>query len=126
MLAVLLGAVIFLSAYARAPRRAVPSAELRRLVVSALALYAVGGLASLSHHAMLAGLVYAAGITVCALAAWLSRGADSEGPPGGEEPTDGQPPPPPDGAPRMDWDEFERAFHAYSERSGHEREPAGV
>jgi uncharacterized membrane protein YfcA len=117
VLAILLGAGILASAYAHAPRRAVPGHELRRLVLSALALYAVGGLASLTHHPVLAGLVYAAGIIVCALAAWLSRGTDSEDPPGGEEPVDEQPPPEPDGVPRFDWVAFEREFRAYSQRS---------
>jgi hypothetical protein len=121
VLAIALGAVVVLSAFARAPRRAVPGADLRRLVVAALALYAVGGIASLTHHPMLAGLVYAAGIAVCALAAWLSRGSDSEDPPGGEDPVDEQPPPEPDGLPSFDWATFERDFRSYSER---DREPA--
>jgi len=72
VLAIALGAGILVSAYARAPRRAIAGSDLRRLVLSALGLYAVGGLASLTHHPVLAGLVYAAGIVVCALAAWLS------------------------------------------------------
>ncbi len=122
LLAITLAAAILLSACAAAPRRAVPGRDLRRLVLSALALYAVGGLASLTHHPVLAGLVYAAGIIVCALAAWLSRGTDSEDPPrGGEDPVDERPPPEPDGLPTLDWNEFERAFRAYSER-----ETAGV
>jgi hypothetical protein len=123
VLAILLGACIFVSACAHAPRRTVPGSDLRRLVLSALALYAVGGLASLTHHPVLAGLVYAAGISVCALAAWLSRGTDSEDPPGGEEPGDEQPPPEQDGLPRFDWAAFERDFWAYSQRR---REPTGV
>jgi hypothetical protein len=123
VLAIVLGGGIFVSAYADAPRRTVPGSDLRRLVLSALALYAVGGLASLTHHPILAGLVYAAGISVCALAAWLSRGTDSEDPPGGGEPVDEQPPPEPDGLPSVDWAAFERDFRAYSERR---REPAGV
>jgi hypothetical protein len=81
-------------------------------------LYLVGGLASLTHHPALAGLVYAAGIVICALAAWLSRGTDSEDPPGGEEPVDERPPPEPDGLPGLGWDDFERAFRAYAERTG--------
>jgi hypothetical protein len=125
VLATTLGAGIFVSAYARAPQRAVPSGDLRRLVLSALGLYAVGGLASLTHHPALAALVYAAGIMICALAAWLSRGTDSEDPPDDEEPVDERPPPEPDGLPELDWAEFERAFRAYSE-SGREREPAGA
>ncbi len=123
VLAIVLGGGIFVSAYAHAPRRTVPGSDLRRLVLSALGLYAVGGLASLTHHQILAGLVYAAGISVCALAAWLSRGTDSEDPPGGDEPVDEQPPPEPDGLPSVDWTALERDFQAYSERR---REPAGV
>jgi uncharacterized membrane protein YfcA len=116
-LAAALGVAIFVSAYAHAPRRSVPGADLRRLVLSAVALYIVGAIASLSSHPILAGLVYAAGIFVCALAVWLSRGTDPDDPPhGGEEPSDERPPPSPDGVPRFDWSEFERAFRAYSER----------
>ncbi len=121
VLAVALVAAIFVSLYARAPQRAIPGADLRRLVLSALGLYAVGGAASLSHHSMLAAVVYAAGIIVCALAAWLSRGSDSEDPPGGEEPVDEHPPPEDDGLPTFDWEAFERQFRSYSER-----QPAGV
>jgi hypothetical protein len=121
MLAIALAIAIGVSVYARAPRRAVPGAELRRLVISALCLYAVGGLASITHHPVLAAFMYAAGIVVCALAAWLSRGTDSEDPPDGEEPVDEQPPPQPDGLPDFDWARFEEEFRAYSERS-----PAGV
>jgi hypothetical protein len=117
VLAILLGGGIVLSAFAHAPRRAVPGADLRRLVISALVLYAVGGLASLTQHPMLAGLVYAAGILVCALAAWLSRGSDSEDPPSdGEDPADEQPPPRPDGMPTFDWAAFERDFRVYADR----------
>jgi hypothetical protein len=116
VLALALMAAIFVSLYARAPQHAVPGSDLRRLVVSALALYAVGGLASLTHHPLLAALVYSAGIVVCALAAWLSRGSDSEDPPDGDDPVDEQPPPEPDGVPRFDWDRFEREFRTYSER----------
>jgi uncharacterized membrane protein YfcA len=123
-LALALGGAIFVSAYAHAPRRAVPGADLRRLVLSAVALYAVGAIASLSHHPLLAGLVYAAGIFVCTLAVWLSRGTDPEDPPqDGDEPRDERPPPSPDGLPELDWGEFERAFRAYSERT---RDPAGI
>jgi hypothetical protein len=123
VLAVTLAGAILVSAYASAPRRPVPQGDLRRLVAAALALYVVGGVASLTHHPALAGLVYATGIVACALAAWLSRGSDSEDPPRGDEPVDEQPPPEPDGVPSLDWAEFERAFRAYSER---ERGPAGV
>lgn len=86
-------------------------------------LYAVGVLASLTHHVVLAGAVYVAGISACALAAWLSRGDDSEGPPGGEDPIDREPPPEPDGVPWFDWRAFEREFRRYAERR---RDPAGT
>jgi hypothetical protein len=120
-LSIALVAAIFISLYARAPRRAPAGGDLRRLVLAALGLYAVGGLASLAHHPRLAAVVYAAGIVVCALAAWLSRGTDSEDPPGGDEPVDEQPPPEPDGLPAFNWEAFEREFRRYSER-----EPAGL
>jgi hypothetical protein len=123
VIAIALGVAIFISAYARAPRRRVPWSDLRWLVLSALGLYGVGGVASLTHHAVLAGLVYAAGITTCTLAAWLSRGSDSEDPPDTDEPVDEQPPPEPDGLPELDWVAFERAFRAYAERSS--RDPVG-
>jgi hypothetical protein len=125
-LAVVLLVAIVVSAYATAPRRSVPGADLRRLVLSAIALYGVGAIASFSHHPIIAALVYAAGIVVCALAVWLSRGSDPEDPPSdGKEPSDERPPPEPDGVPELDldWGEFERAFRAYAERS---RRPAGV
>jgi hypothetical protein len=123
VLAVALAGAILVSACASAPRRAAPPGDLRRLVAAAIVLYVVGAIASLTHHPELAGLVYAAGIAACALAAWLSRGSDSEDPPRGDEPVDEQPPPEPDGLPSLDWAEFERAFRAYAER---ERGPAGV
>ena len=121
VLTIALAAAIFVSLYARAPRRAISGTDLRRLVISALGLYAAGGVTSLTHHPVVAAVVYAAGIVVCAFAAWLSRGSDSEDPPGGEEPVDEQPPPEPDGLPTFDWNAFEREFRAYSDR-----EPAGV
>jgi hypothetical protein len=116
-MAAVLGLAILVSAYATAPSQAVPGADLRRLVFSAVALYLVGLLATVTHHALLAALVYAAGIAVCALAVWLSRGSDSEDPPpGDEEPTDERPPPSPDGVPEFDWARFERAFRSYADR----------
>lgn len=115
---------IMLSALARAPRRPLPRGELRRLVLAALSLYAVGVFASLTHHAALAGIVYVSGIAACALAAWLSRGSGGEDPPGdGDEPTDREPPPDPDGLPMFDWAAFERQFRSYSSRP---RSPAGM
>ena len=118
--AIVLAMAIFVSACARAPRHPVPSSELRRLVVSALVLYAVGALATLTHHGVLAAFVFAAGIGVAALAAWLSRGRDQDDPPGGCTPFDEPPPPEPDGMPRLDWEHFEREFRDWERRS---REP---
>ena len=117
-LAVALGGAIFFSAYAAAPRRSVPGPDLRRLILAAVALYAVGALATLSHHRLLAAIVYAAGIFVCTVAVWLSRGVDPGDPPSdGEEPSDERPPPSPDGLPEFDWSEFERAFREYADRT---------
>jgi hypothetical protein len=116
VLAIVLLVAIFLSACAHAPRQPIARNELRQLVGSALGLYAVGLLASLTHHGQLAGIVYAAGIIVCALAVWLSRGIDP-GDPGddGDEPVDEQPPPEPDGLPVFDWTAFEQQFRDYSD-----------
>jgi hypothetical protein len=121
VLAVALGGAILASAYAKAPRRSFPGPELRRLVFAAILLYAVGTVASLTRHPVLAAVLYAGGIAVSALAAWLSRGSDSGGgPPRGDEPVDEQPPPDPDGVPRFDWAAFERDFRDYARRP---REP---
>jgi len=125
LLALVLVGAIVLSACARAPRRPMARADLRRLVFAALTLYGVGVFASMTHHPALAGIVYVAGIAACALAAWLSRGSDSEDPPrGDDDPIDEQPPPKPDGVPQFDWRAFERDFRDYSERS--RRHPAGA
>ena len=113
---VLVGAIV-LSACARAPRRPLPREDLRRLVLAALTLYAVGVFASLTHHTLLAGVVYVSGIAACAFAAWLSRGSDSEDPPDDDDgPPDQEPPPDPDGLPEFDWAAFERQFRSYSDR----------
>jgi hypothetical protein len=120
LVVVLVGAIL-VSACARAPRRPLPRVELRRLVLAALTLYGVGVFASLTHHPLLAGVVYVSGIGACALAAWLSRGIDPEDPPddGGQQPPNEEPPPHgPDGLPAFEWASFERQFRAYSE---HER-----
>lgn len=121
VLAAALGGAILASASARAPRKSLPGAELRRLVLGAVALYVVGTIASLKHRALLAAVLYAAGISVCALAAWLSRGNDSGGgPPRGDDPVDEHPPPGPDGVPEIDWAAFERELEAYAR---HQRDP---
>jgi hypothetical protein len=97
-----------------APQRAVPRSDLHGLALLGLCLYAVGGFALFLHRHTLAGLVFAAGIVICALAVWLSRGVDSHDPPDDKEPADEPPPPGPDGLPRLDWDEFEHAFRTYA------------
>jgi hypothetical protein len=118
LLAMALVGAILLSACAKAPTRPLPRGELRRLVFAALILYGVGVFASMTHHPLLAGVVYVAGIAACALAAWLSRGSDPDDPPrGGDVPIDEQPPPTPDGVPQFDWLAFERDFREYAERS---------
>jgi hypothetical protein len=114
-LAVVLVVIILLGAGARAPERSLPADELRRLVISALGLYAVGALAWLTHHLMLAVFTYAAGIIVAALAAWLSRGIDPDDPPE-EQPVDEEPPRDPDGL-DIDWGAFERDLRVYTERA---------
>jgi hypothetical protein len=122
VLAIALGAAILTAAYAAAPKRTVPPGDLRRLVLCALGLYAVGGVASFSGHSTLAAAVYAVGIGMCAFALWLSRATDAgEDPPrGSEEPSEG-PPPEPDGQPEFDFAAFEREFRAYARRA---RDPA--
>jgi hypothetical protein len=124
-LAVVLGGAILVSLRARAPRRAIPHVDLRRLVGSALVLYAVGALAWFTHHRLLAASVYAAGIVTAALAAWLSRGRDAEDPRRGAARFDDHPPLDPDplGPGEFDWESFERDFQAYSEGR---HEPAGL
>ena len=124
VLTVVLAGGILISTRASAPRRTTPGADLRCLVFSALLLYAVGLGASLSHHGVLAAGLYATGIVASALAVWLSRGSDS-GLSDGNEPADEQPPPDPDGAPRFDWDAFERQFRIYDRRRDRPRAPVG-
>lgn len=106
----------------RAPGRPIDRFELRRLVLAALVLYGIGALASLLHRGGLAGVLYAAGIVVCSVAVWLSRGSERgdgpDGPGGSEPPTDEYPPFGPDGIPPWDWEAFER------ERASWEPDPA--
>jgi hypothetical protein len=121
VLALTLCGTIFASARARAPKRALPIPDLRRLVAAALLLYGVGVACSIAHHTILAVVTFSAGIGVSALAAWLSRGVDSDGSSPPDEPTDEQPPPSPDSAPQFDWGAFERDLRAYER--GRERVP---
>src|ERR1700753_2964185 len=94
VLAVTLFGAVLASARMRPPRQAVPTSELRRLVLGALALYGVGLAASLTHHILIAVILYSCGIAVSALAAWLSRAESGREPPPGEEPADVPPPAP--------------------------------
>jgi hypothetical protein len=119
VLAIALFGTVLASAWARPPRRSMPASELRRLVLGAMALYGVGLASSLTHHVVLAVVLYAGGIAVSALAAWLSRGRDRNEPPPDDEPVD-QPPPAPDGAPSFDWAAFEQELEEYA---GRRREP---
>ncbi len=125
VLAVVLATTIVASAYAPAPRRRARRSELWRLAASALMLYAIGVLALLRERSAIAAAAYAAGIAMCAYAGWRARGtdADDDSGGGGSDPTEGPPPPGPDGVPRIDWNDFERAFYAYAERTGRTREP---
>ena len=122
VLAVSLVGGIFVSVRARAPRRSLPRADLGRLVLAALLLYGVGVAASLTRHEALASVLYAAGISVCTLAVWLSRGSDPQDPPGRGDPFGDDGPPDPGEAPEFDWGAFEREFRAYERRA---RRPAG-
>jgi len=108
-------AAIVISASVRAPRRHVPTPELRRLLVAALTLYAVGGVAILDARPTLAVAAFAAGVIASAFAGWLSRGSDQDDPPGGSDPFDPTPPDP-DGVPEIDWDRFERERRDWARR----------
>lgn len=125
VLTIVLLVAIFCSVCLRAPRVRIAPRELHRLVGAAILLYIVGAAASVSGRGMLAGVVYAAGILVCSLAVWLSRGAErGDGPDGPDDsgpPEDELPPNGPDGIPPFDWDEFERELAEISRR-----EPIGV
>ena len=116
VLAVALFATVVASARIRPPGQAVPAVELRRLVLGALALYGVGLAASLTHHILLAVVLYSCGTAVSALAAWLSRADSGREPPPDEDPADEPPPPAPDDAPQFDWSRFERDFEDYTRR----------
>jgi len=112
---------IAISAAARAPRRHVPAPELGRLLLATVILYAVGTLAVLDGHATPAIAAFAGGVIASAFAAWLSRGTDSDDPPGGgPDPSDRTPPPEPDGLPEIDWDTFERERRDWAQK----RKPA--
>jgi hypothetical protein len=110
LVGLLLVVAILIAAHGRAPRRAPAPDELRRLVVGAIVLYAVGLFALLEGHPTLSTLAFACGVGTASLAAWLSRGADpgdDDGPGGGEDPP-ADVPPDPDGATGWDWEHFDR------------------
>jgi hypothetical protein len=118
LLGLLLVVAIGIAARGRAPRRAPAPAELRRLVASALVLYAVGLIALIDGHPTLSTIAFACGVGTASLAAWLSRGADSDddGPSGGHEPPEGVPPPDPEGLSAWDWERFDRERHDWEQR----------
>lgn len=122
VLAAVLAAGIFASALIKPPRRTFPPADLRVMLLAALGLYCVGLGASLTHHGAVAAAVYACGISISALAAWLSRGRERHEPPPGEDPPE-PPPAGPDDPTEFDWDAFERQLGVYTDRR-REREPA--
>ncbi len=119
VLAVTLFAAVVASAWVRPPRQPVPGPELRRLVAGALALYGVALAASLNRHTLMAVILYACGIGTSALAAWLSRAETGTDPPPSQAPAE-EPPFEPDGAPGLDWSQFERELQEYARR---ERKP---
>jgi hypothetical protein len=124
-LGVALGGAIFLSMFVSAPRRAYPLADLRGMLFGALALYSVGLIASVTHHGVVAAVVYASGITVSSLAAWLSRGIDPRhrSAEAGEDPSETPPSGGDDQSP-LDWAAFERDFRAYARRNERRPTPA--
>lgn len=126
VLAAALAAGIFASALVKPPRRSVPGADLRVMLLAALGLYLVGLGASLTHHGAVAAAVYACGTSIAALAAWLSRAEDRSDPPPGDDPPEAPPPAGPDDpTPVFDWDAFERQLGVYADRRRRrEREPA--
>ena len=114
VIAVALAGAIVISVSARAPRKPVRWADLRWLLLGALALYAVGLIAFLKHESGAAALLAAGGIATSALAAWLSRGVDTpDDPPAGGEP----PSLDPVGPLSFDWAQFERDLRAYTDRA---------
>jgi hypothetical protein len=118
LLGLLLVVAILIAARGRAPRRAPAPDELRRLVGSAVVLYAVGLFALLEGHPTLSTIAFACGVGTASLAAWLSRGADpgDDGPGGGEDPPADVPPPDPEGALGWDWERFDRERRDFEQR----------
>lgn len=121
LLGISLVTAVGLGLKAPAPRTRAADGELRRLLLSGIGLYGVGLVAALTHHATMAALVYACGIAVCAVAVWLSRGTEPEGPPpedgpGHGPPRDEDPPRDPGQLSPADWEAFERALRDYAAR----------
>jgi hypothetical protein len=115
-LAATLGVTIFASALVRPPRRSYPNGDLRLMVGAALGLYGVGLGATLTHHGPVAAALYACGIGISALAAWLSRGSDGWRPPRREEAPEAPPPGGPGGPPEIDWEAWERQLGTNAQR----------
>ena len=106
---VLVAIVLVASVAARPPRSETRPGELVRLVLAVTLLYLVGGAALLWHRTDLAGIVFGAGLALCGLALWLSRGSSppppEDGGGGGEDP-----PPNPVPPPEFDWSFYEEEF----------------
>jgi hypothetical protein len=96
---VLLAGILLAGVTARPPRTPVTPRELIRFVAAGLVLYLVGGAALLAHRTGLAGVGFGAGLALCALALWLSRGGT---PPTRDD--DGGPEPPAYPTPPVDFD----------------------
>jgi hypothetical protein len=129
--AVVLVLLVSYGAWGRAPHRAAAPRDLRRLVIAAVVLYAVGVAAVLARRPIPSIAAFAGGVAAASLAAWLSRGGntddgdDNGGGGGGRPPIDRTPPPPgPDGLPEVDWGRFDRERRGWER--GADRPPAGV
>ena len=115
-LGLLLVVAIALAARGRAPSRAAAPRDVRRLVGSALLLYAVGMVALVDGHPTLSTIAFACGVGTASLAAWLSRGSGPDDPPeDGEEPPARVPPPDRDGV-TWDWERFDRERRDWDRR----------
>ena len=73
----------------------------------------------MTHHGLLAGFVFSAGIMrLDARGLAVARPRPGGSAADGDEPVGEEPPPEPDGVPRFDWAAFEREFRAYDGRAG--------
>jgi hypothetical protein len=108
---VLLGALVA-GFTVRPPREPVAPAELRRLMIASAALYAAGGVALLGHRRALAGIVFATGLLIFVLTAWLARATPppQDGDDGGQGGGGSPPLKPVPSGPDFDWTFYEDQF----------------